>query len=344
MLENSFSSGSFLQKATGKLTYRLTNDYLFRAVLQNSNTALKGLLCALLHLAPESVTSAQITNPIILGQSIDNKNFYLDVRVTLNHDTDILIEMQILNKGNWPERSLEYLCRSFDNLSKGQDYAQVRPVIQISILDFTLFPDNPEFYATYMFMNRKNHKIYTDKVRLSVLDLKQIEMATDEDISYQIHYWAKLFKAATWEEIKMLVKENEALEQAAETAYVLSADEQIRLQCEAREEYFREQRYVQRRLEHLEDVEKELQQKEESLRQTNEKLQQQGEKLQQQGEKLQQQDEKLQQQNEKLQQQDEKLQQQGEKLQQQGEELQKKDKQIQELFQRIELLKSQLKE
>ncbi len=154
---------------------------------------------------------------------------------------------------------------------------EVRPVIQISILDFTLFPDYPEFYATYKFLNVKNHKIYTDKVRLSVLDLKQIKMATEEDISYQIHYWAKLFKAATWEEIKMLAKNNEALRQAAETTYVLSADEQIRLQCEAREEYYRDQRYMQKRLEKaekgLEKAAEELQMKDKIIQQQNVQIQ-----------------------------------------------------------------------
>ena len=270
-------SNSILQEATGELPYRLTNDYLFRAVLQKSNTALRGLLGALLHLTPESITSAAIANPIVLGQSINNKDFYLDVRVTLNNNTEILIEMQVLNKGNWPERSLEYLCRSFDNLAKGEDYAEVRPVIQISILDFTLFPDCPEFYATYMFLNIKNHKIYTDKVRLSVLDLKQIEMATDEDISYQIHYWAKLFRATTWEEIKMLTENNEALMQAAETAYVLSADEQIRLQCQAREEYYRDQRYMQKRLDR---AEKELEKRNEELLEKDIRIQEKDIKIQ----------------------------------------------------------------
>ena len=64
----------------------------------------------------------------------------------------------------------------------------------------------------------------------------------------------------------MLVKDNEALRQAAETAYVLSADEQIRLQCQAREDYYRDQRYMQGRLEKaekgLEKAEKELEEKE----------------------------------------------------------------------------------
>ena len=53
--------------ATGKLAYQLTNDYLFRAVMQKSNTALKGLICSLLHLKMEEITSAVISNPIELA-------------------------------------------------------------------------------------------------------------------------------------------------------------------------------------------------------------------------------------------------------------------------------------
>ena len=34
------------EQAHGSVPYCLTNDYLFRAVLQQSNPALKGLICA----------------------------------------------------------------------------------------------------------------------------------------------------------------------------------------------------------------------------------------------------------------------------------------------------------
>ena len=62
------------------------------------------------------------------------------------------------------------------------------PVIHIGFLDYTLFPDAPEFYATNMLLNVKNHRIYNDKFRLSVVDLTQIELATEEDKTYQIDY------------------------------------------------------------------------------------------------------------------------------------------------------------
>ena len=135
--------------ASGPLTIPMTNDYLFRALLQQNNKVLKGLIGALLHLSLNEIISVEITNPVELGKSIDAKDFFLDIKVLLNNDTIINLEMQVVNEHNWPERSLSYLCRSFDGLNKGDNYLEVKPVIQISLLDFTLFSDHPEFYATY---------------------------------------------------------------------------------------------------------------------------------------------------------------------------------------------------
>lgn len=87
-------------------------------------------------------------------------------------------------------------------------------------------------------MNVKNHHIYNDKFTLNVLDLTRIELATEEDKLWHIDYWASFFKATTWEEIKMAAQNSNIFQEAAETIYEVSADEQVRLQCEARERYY----------------------------------------------------------------------------------------------------------
>ncbi|MBP3474887.1 MAG: Rpn family recombination-promoting nuclease/putative transposase [Lachnospiraceae bacterium] len=231
--------------AHGALPYTMTNDYLFRAVLQKNNIVLKGLICSLLHLPPKRIHSITIQNPIELGKAIDNKTFILDIKVILNNATLINLEMQVVNLGFWPERSLSYLCRSFDSLNKGENYSAVKPVIHISILDFTLFPEHPEFYSSYALLNVKNNTIYSDKIKLSVINLNQIELATEEDKLYHIDYWAKFFKATTWEEIKMLAAKNRYIQEASESLFELCAEDEIREQCEAREEYYRMERTLQ---------------------------------------------------------------------------------------------------
>ena len=235
-----------VQNASGPLRFNMTNDYMFRAVLQTNNKVLRGLICSLLHLSEEDVISVEITNPIILGEAIDNKEFRLDINVLLNNHTLINLEMQVSNKPDWQNRSLIYLCRSFDQLDHGQEYGEVQPVIHIGFLDYTLFEKSPEFYATYKLINVKNHEVYSDNFVLSVVNLSRIDLATDEDKKYQIDYWAKLFKATTWEDIHMLASENDYINEASKTMLRLSAEEDIRKRCQDREEYYREIRTYKR--------------------------------------------------------------------------------------------------
>lgn len=105
-----------LANATGKIDYPLTNDYMFRAVLQENEKVLRGLVCSLLHLKPQDVKSAIITNPIVIGKYPDDKTFILDVNVLLNNEKIINLEMQVLNHDFWTNRSLSYLCSLFNNL------------------------------------------------------------------------------------------------------------------------------------------------------------------------------------------------------------------------------------
>ena len=116
----------------------------------------------------------------------------------------------------------------------------LKTTIHIGIIDFTLFPDAPEFYSEYLLMNTKSQKIYNSKFVLCVLDLTQIDHVSEEEKQTDLYYWAKLFNAKSWEEITVLAEKNEIMKEAAATIKKLSSDEKIKLQCEARERYERD--------------------------------------------------------------------------------------------------------
>ncbi|MBD5468823.1 MAG: hypothetical protein HDR21_11810, partial [Lachnospiraceae bacterium] len=116
-----------LSDRSGKLPFMLTNDYMFKVVLQTDETILCALLCSLLDLTPGDIHSIVITNPFVPGATVRDKDTILDIRLVLNGNRLINLEMQIKNKGDWPERSLCYLCRAFDNLEKGAPYPDVTP-------------------------------------------------------------------------------------------------------------------------------------------------------------------------------------------------------------------------
>ncbi len=229
--------------AKGKLPYNMTNDYMFRIVLQRDRETLVSLICSVLHLSREEVLDVTIENPITPGEAIDEKEYQLDIYVSLNNNTYINIEMQVINYNNWPLRSLAYLCRKFDNLHKGEDYSIIKPVYQIGFLDFTLFENHPEFFATYQMRNSNDNHLYTDKFNLLVVELNHTNMATAEDKAFGIDTWARLFKATTWEEIKMITKDNPSMNSTAESIYMSNSDENIRELCRRREDAIAHENY-----------------------------------------------------------------------------------------------------
>ena len=95
---------------TAVIQYNMTNDYMFRYILQNNEKVLQGLTCALLHLAPEEIVSVEIKNPIDLSKNITGKDFVLDIKVLLNNKKLLNLEMQVKNEFNWSDRSLIYSC------------------------------------------------------------------------------------------------------------------------------------------------------------------------------------------------------------------------------------------
>ena len=189
------------------------------------------------------IKSAEITNPIELGDSIDDKTYILDVNITLNNESSIVIELQIVNEHNWPERSLGYLCRNFDRLNRGDDYINLKPAILISILDFTLFADNPKFHSIYYLSDIENHFIYTSKFSIRVLDLTQINQAFNGQ--EQLVFWAKMFQAKTQEDFDMLATENQLASTMSDAMKRFYEQKNIADQCRAREDYYNRKRAIE---------------------------------------------------------------------------------------------------
>lgn len=73
-----------------------------------------------------------------------------------------------------------------------------------------------------------------------MLQLNQLGNPEDEENMPEIYYWARFFKATTWEEIHMLAKKNETIQKSILTLKELTADEKAKMQMEARERYRRD--------------------------------------------------------------------------------------------------------
>ena len=118
-----------------------------------------------------------------------------------------------------------YSCRNSSDLSE--------LLLHVSILDFIHFPDDQECYRSFHLRDDKTSSMYTDKMELHILELKKLppDMKTGEDVTA----WMRFFSGKRREEFRSMAKTNEYLDEAYHTLLELSADEQKRLEYEARE-------------------------------------------------------------------------------------------------------------
>lgn len=200
----------------------LRNDLLFHMVFTRNEEALKGLLSVLLNIPEERIEKAEVLNPMQYSEAIDTKLTVLDLKVQLNDSTYILVEMQVRKFDEWINRTVVYTCRQVADQARDEfDYSKLEPVIQISIMDYTLFADHKRFFKAYRVADDEGY-VYTDKIQFWVMDLTQVNEATEEQKAQGLVEWAKAFRADSWEEVNQI--QNSAVKEAAKTMKLIMSN------------------------------------------------------------------------------------------------------------------------
>lgn len=209
-------------------------DFAFKEIMTDEK-ARTGFLAAVLKIKPEEIKETQILNTNLRKEHEDDKQGILDVRLLLNNDSELDIEIQLSQIKVWAERSLFYLAKMYtDQIAPGQSYKVFKKCINISILDFELFPDETDFYSCFHIREDTRNFIYTDKMEFHLIELPKLPKELKED-SNDIELWAKFINAERKEEFDMLAQKNKYIESAYERLQIISQDRQKRLEYEARE-------------------------------------------------------------------------------------------------------------
>ena len=213
-------------------------DFAFKQIMQNQRARV-GFLSAVLKLPPEDIRETQIVDPHLNKLHKGDKLGILDVRVCLNDDTEIDIEIQLAPFSAWTKRVLFYLAKLYgQQLKEGEPYERLKKCISISVLDFELFPEEKEFYSCFHLWEDRRQFLYTDQLELHVIELPKLPEECQEESS--ILLWAKFLNAEEKEEIDMLSKKSPYIEAACETLRVISQDEQKQMEYLAREKAIRD--------------------------------------------------------------------------------------------------------
>ena len=214
-------------------------DFAFKEIMANEKARI-GFLSAVLKIRPEGIKETRILNTYLQKVHEDDKQGILDVRILMNNDTEIDTEIQLSELKVWADRALFYLSKMYtEQIKQGQSYDVFKKCVNISILNFTLFPKETEFYSCFHIREDTRNFLYTDKMEFHVIELPKLPEEIKENSS-DIELWARFINAERKEELEMIATKNPYIESAYQQLQVISQDKEKRLEYEAREKAIRD--------------------------------------------------------------------------------------------------------
>lgn len=227
--ENNFISEEVKRRVTDEESFNicLTNNYAFLKIFKKEENV-KGFLIDLLNLKEKQIKKIEIKDPFTSGENKEEKEGILDIKLTLNGNKKINIEMQNTYQEDWTERSLFYNCRMFtEGFKKGEPYWKLSPCIHIGILNFNMMK-SPGYYHKVTLRDEKTNELYSRKFQFHMIELKKTKTTKGKARKHPLYRWARLIAATTWEEVAQESAGNRYMERIQEEMVKMSQDERDR--------------------------------------------------------------------------------------------------------------------
>lgn len=172
-------------------------DYAFKKVFgsEGSKDVLMSFLNALIYFDREyKIKDLTIIDPYNIPMIKGVKDTFVDVKAILDDDTHVIIEMQVLNHEGFEKRVLYNAAKNYSlQLSKGEKYHLLNPVIALTIADFIMFEENEKVISNFKLIEKEKFVTYSDDIELVFVELPKFNKQLEElqDIKEQWIYFVK---------------------------------------------------------------------------------------------------------------------------------------------------------
>lgn len=148
-----------------------TEDWCGKELFENKEVR-EGFLSDMLKLPRSAVRDTEIINSSLWKRNRKEKQGIVDIRIRLNNDRLINIEIQVIRYDHWDKRQLYYLSKMYaENARRGEDYDNLPDCISIAILDFNL-TDGEDYYHCYKLRDEKG-RLFSSAMSIYILELEK---------------------------------------------------------------------------------------------------------------------------------------------------------------------------
>ena len=157
-------------------------DFVFKRLfgVQENIDLLRSLLNAILVL-PEPIKFIDLLNPYNEKAFSDDKFSILDIKAHDETGRIYNIEMQVEEQKNYQKRSLYYWSKLYsEQLTKGVNFSKLTKTIGIHILNFNLFPKEPDYHNVFQIKNESGTQSYFDDFEFHTIELNKFDIAPSQ--------------------------------------------------------------------------------------------------------------------------------------------------------------------
>ena len=233
-------------KELNTVQFNLTYDEIFKGSFSDSSTATKLINIVLNENINENDVS--ITSSELLGESIEIKSSFFDVRIKVANEYDIDLEMQKYKPTSYSltNRLIFYLSKMISSsVKEGEDYTS-KACVSIVFMDFSIEDYDKCINEIELLVNKE---LVVSKHKIILIDLTKKDKCDNLELSK----WLNLM---TSNDVLSFKGEDEIMDKVIKKVIDLNANDKLLAQMMSREKFIRDQQLEERhRKQQLEEIE-----------------------------------------------------------------------------------------
>ena len=208
-----------------KITLR--NDYAFKRIfgVEENKDVLQDLLECILDIPPENIAGLELLDKEFHKELLSEKLGILDIKLRLKDGTFVDIEIQNNWHFDFPERTLYYWSKMYnENIKQGQDYTKLPKCITINLIGKG-FNKNKRLHNKYLVLEQYTKEPLASKLEIHILNLEKARLLKKsqykDNKTKRLLNWLKFIETDNPEVRKMLAQESPMMRKANATIEIM---------------------------------------------------------------------------------------------------------------------------
>lgn len=236
------------QSNIGRSYIKLSQDLMFKIYFTKNKKLLLSLLKAFLPLpSSQKIERIDILNPQTIPETKEKKQIILDLKLRLNNEEKINVEMQVSQKKDFLSRVLFYWAKLYtEDLKVSEPYEKAPPTYSLIFTNFQVFKETKDFVTCFsLCSDQAPHFCLNRDLKIVFVELSKFKKTSIKGLIDLQDYWCYILKHSGEikpDELEKLSQKGEDMKEAVVHLKRLSRDEKLRMEEEARLKFISDQK------------------------------------------------------------------------------------------------------